>query len=116
MKVSRRKLQLCSHLKIAQFLPKFHCELNQIEQYWMHGKREYKDRNMMVESTEKFGQNVDICLNKIDKTLAHKCAKHARKYLNAYYDNKSTREAVELVKQMAKVHKRHRDASRVSLT
>ena len=74
----------------VMFLPRFHCELNQIEQYWMHGKREYKDQNFMVESTSQFEKNVDICLNKIDEKLAHKIAKHARKYLNAYHDNKST--------------------------
>ena len=81
------------------FLPKFHCELNPIEQRWMHAKRKYKDQNMFRDDVKKLKSNIEKCLYDSDQDLSPKCFKHSRRYLFAYAAGSTIANVVGMVKK-----------------
>jgi len=58
------KAEACAHGFQVLFLPKFHCELNPIEQCWGYAKRKYRLLPMSSSETN-LENNVIRCLDEI---------------------------------------------------
>ena len=70
---------------------------------------------MFVEPASNMQQNVEACLNRVNEELAHKIAKHAKKYLNAYANGANTKQAIDIVAKLATRKQRHRNATELKL-
>ena len=101
----------------AEFLPKYHCELAEIEMLWRNSKYTFRKENDRQWST--IGQRVDKALNQFPTSYYAKLFRHVRAIELAYSDNLNSEELLRLkesnfpalVEKLAKKRKHHRGAA-----
>ncbi|KAJ1299678.1 hypothetical protein OPQ81_011070 [Rhizoctonia solani] len=88
----------------VKFLPKYHCELNPIEQCWGYAKRKYRDMpETNKESTMK--QYVINAVDSVPLLSIRKFAARTQRFVDAYVDNKCGLEAIEWATKTFRSHR-----------
>ncbi|KIJ42812.1 hypothetical protein M422DRAFT_170684, partial [Sphaerobolus stellatus SS14] len=74
---------ITSRSHICDFYPKFHCELNFIEQYWGAAKFLYQ-KTSRTSDIDEMERNVLQCLDKVPEIQILRYANRAARFLHAY--------------------------------
>ncbi|KAG2155193.1 uncharacterized protein EDB93DRAFT_1080388, partial [Suillus bovinus] len=74
---------ITAHGHLCDFYPKFHCELNFIEQYWGAVKLLYRS-GPRVHKMEDMEKHVSACLDDIPLLQIRRYANHSARFMDAY--------------------------------
>ncbi|KAF8596066.1 hypothetical protein BDV93DRAFT_455579 [Ceratobasidium sp. AG-I] len=81
-----------SHGCLVKYLPKYHCELNPIEQCWGMSKRIYRDSPMSSTEAD-LERNMLASLDAIPLNSIRKFVTRSRRFIHAYHDGLSGEQA-----------------------
>ncbi|CAA7261900.1 unnamed protein product [Cyclocybe aegerita] len=84
---------ITSHGHICDFYPKYHCELNFIEQYWGAAKLRYQNSPKTTDIKE-MERNVLACLDDVPDVSIKRYANRAARFINGYFQGLTGPEAV----------------------
>ncbi|CAA7263722.1 unnamed protein product [Cyclocybe aegerita] len=83
---------ITSHGHICDFYPKYHCELNFIEQYWGAAKLQYRNSPKTTDIKE-MERNVLACLDDVPDVSIKRYANRAARFINGYFQGLTGPEA-----------------------
>ncbi|CAA7267960.1 unnamed protein product [Cyclocybe aegerita] len=89
---SRLEELITSRGHICDFYPKYHCELNFIEQYWGAAKLRYQNSPKTTDIKE-MERNVLACLDDVPDVSIKQYANRAARFINAYFQGLTGPEA-----------------------
>ncbi|CAA7270186.1 unnamed protein product [Cyclocybe aegerita] len=89
---SRLEELITSHSHICDFYPKYHCELNFIEQYWGAAKLRYRNSPKTTDIKE-MERNVLACLDDVPDVSIKRYANRAARFINGYFQGLTGPEA-----------------------